>query len=155
MGSEKEFSRKSGYHRPNALAHGYKTKLRKAVKYITEDGLRIEKAVALAFGISDKRWYVWQKQAREDEENGFTGTELLNVYHAIMAADSDGERKLARRAQDLALDEINPNTEMLKFLLERRHGYKKQTQQEVEVATKDDLNFNINIVDSKKKKDED
>ena len=34
----KEFSRKSGYHRPNALAHGYKTKLKRAVKYITEDG---------------------------------------------------------------------------------------------------------------------
>lgn len=151
----KEFSRKSGYHRPNALAHGYKTKLKRAVKYITEDGLKIEKAVSLAFGVSGRLWYVWQKQAREDEENGFSGTELLDVYHTLMAADSDSERRLARRARELALDENTPNTEMLKFLLERRHGYKKQTQQDVEIATKDDLNFNINIVDSKPQKDDD
>ena len=72
-----------------------------------------------------------------------------------MAADSDSERRLARRARELALDENTPNTEMLKFLLERRHGYKKQTQQDVEIATKDDLNFNINIVDSKPQKDDD
>ena len=78
---------------------------------------------------------------------------MLDVYFTVLSADANSERKLTRKARELALDDNN--TEMLKFLLERRHGYKKQTQQEVEVATKDDLNFNINIVDSKPKKDDD
>ena len=149
----KEFSRKSGYHRPNTLAKGYKANLKKAVKYIEEDGLKIHQAVSLAFGITQRTWNIWEKNAIEDLENGFTGTELLDVYFTVLSADANSERKLTRKARELALDDNN--TEMLKFLLERRHGYKKQTQQEVEVATKDDLNFNINIVDSKPKKDDD
>ena len=151
--SKKEFSRKSGYHRPNTLAHGYKANLKKAVKYIEEDGLKIHQAVSLAFGITQRTWNIWEKNAIEDLENGFTGTELLDVYFTVLSADANSERKLTRKARELALDDNN--TEMLKFLLERRHGYKKQTQQEVEVATKDDLNFNINIVDSKKREDDD
>ena len=149
----KKFSRKSGYHRPNTLAHGYKANLKKAVKYIEEDGLKIHQAVSLAFGITQRTWNIWEKNAIEDLENGFTGTELLDVYFTVLSADANSERKLTRKARELALDDNN--TEMLKFLLERRHGYKKQTQQEVEVATKDDLNFNINIVDSKKREDDD
>ena len=149
----KKFSRKSGYHRPNTLAQGYKANLKKAVKYIEEDGLKIHQAVSLAFGITQRTWNIWEKNAIEDLENGFTGTELLDVYFTVLSADANSERKLTRKARELALDDNN--TEMLKFLLERRHGYKKQTQQEVEVATKDDLNFNINIVDSKPKKDDD
>lgn len=155
MGNKKEFSPKSGYHRPNTLAHGYKANLKKAVKYIEEDGLKIHQAVSLAFGITQRTWNIWEKNAIEDLENGFTGTELLDVYFTVLSADANSERKLTRKARELALDDVSPNTEMLKFLLERRHGYKKQTQQEVEVATKDDLNFNINIVDSKPKKDDD
>ena len=148
----KKFSRKSGYHRPNTLAKGYKANLKKAVKYIEEDGLKIHQAVSLAFGITQRTWNIWEKNAIEDLENGFTGTELLDVYFTVLSADANSERKLTRKARELALDDNN--TEMLKFLLERRHGYKKQTQQEVEVATKDDLNFNINIVDSKPKDDD-
>ena len=73
----KEFSRKSGYHRPNTLAHGYKPKLKKAVEYINEDGLKIEKAVALAFGVSERLWFTWQKQAIEDLEMVLLGLNCL------------------------------------------------------------------------------
>lgn len=146
--SKKEFSRKSGYHRPNTLAHGYKANLKKAVKYIEEDGLKIHQAVSLAFGITQRTWNIWEKNAIEDLENGFTGTELLDVYFTVLSADANSERKLTRKARELALDDNN--TEMLKFLLERRHGYRKKSKEEVEVKATDDFNFNINIVDSKK-----
>lgn len=152
MGAKREFSRKSGYHRPNALAHGYKTKLKKAVKYVEEDNLKVDKAVSMAFGIRPRQWRRWEEMVVEDVNKGYSGTELMDVYFTLMEADGRCESKFTRKAGNLALEE--DNVDMIKFILERRFGYKKQTQKEVEVATKDDLNFNINIVDSKKKEDE-
>ena len=147
----KAFSRKSGYHRPHTFVHGYKANLRKAVKYVQEDGMKIEKAVALAYGVAPSTWFKWKENAETDIANGFTGTELMYVYNQLMTADSSAERRLVKRATEIATDEVSPNVDMLKFLLQTRHGYKKTSAKEVEVATKEDLSFNINIVDSKKK----
>lgn len=135
------------FHEPITIKKGYKTQLKKAKQYIQEDGLRIEQAVALAFGVHEKTWFNWQRMVREDEEKGFTGTRLMEVYYGLIQANAGGERKVSRKAMEL-VEEGNP--EMVKFILERRFGYKKTSAKEVEVATKDDLNFNINIVDSKK-----
>lgn len=138
------------YHYPYALRTDYKEKLDNAIRYIQEDGMKMEDAVALAYGIYPKRWYYWVQDALDDIDKGMTNTPLVNVVLKLHQADAESSRRLSRRARDLALDDEEPSIEMLKFLLERRHGYKKQTQQEVEVSTPDDFSFNINITDSKK-----
>ena len=136
------------YHEPYVLKKNWKANMKKVTEYIQEDGLRVDKAVALAFGVHEKTWFMWQKYVQEDEENGYHDTKLMQVYYGVIKANAKGERKMARKANEMALVDGNP--EMVKFILERRYGYKKTSAKEVEVATKDDLNFNINIVDSKK-----
>jgi len=139
-------------HEPKYLTgFDWKKNLEKAVSYIRDDGLKIPRAISLAFGCSENLWYKWRDWAIEDRKNGYTGTNLLHAVTELCKADIDGERKFSRKARDLALDETNPSVELLKFILERRYDYKKQTQQEVEVSSNDDWNFNINIVDTEKK----
>jgi len=141
------------YHYPRAMRTDYKEKLDNAIKYIEEDGMKVEDAVALAYGIYPKRWYYWVKEALEDIDNGITSSPLIHAVLKITQADSNSQRSIARRAREMALDKENPSPEMVKFLLERRYGYKKQTSQEVEVSTPEDFSFNINITDSSKKEE--
>lgn len=143
---------RQGFHEPDAFRTGqkWKGKMKKAISYIEDDGMRIPDAIVLAFGVSKSTWYRWKDEALHDWENGFTGTNLQKFVTEICKADVNGGRKLTRRARQIALDEENPSVDMIKFILERRYDYKKKSKEEVEVSTKDDFNFNINIVDSKK-----
>lgn len=140
------------YHRPYALINEIETRenTEKAIELIN-DGIPIAEAVSVAFNISPKRWYYWVKDAEEDIEKGFRSTELINLVMKITAADVQVHRKFSKRAQEIALDPEEPSVEMLKFIMERRYGYKKKSQKEVEVSTPEDFSFNINITDSKKK----
>lgn len=133
-------------HYPYALRKDYKKKLDTTIEAI-EDGMKVESAVALGFGIYPKRWYYWIDEAMEDIENGIKSP-LVKTVLKIVQADAKAERSLSRRAREIALDPEEPNVEMLKFLLERRHGYKKTSAQEVEVSAPEDLSFNINITNS-------
>lgn len=139
----------NNFHHPHALGSDWKSKTNKACRYIKDDGMKVNEAVTLVFGVNEKVWFRWRKEALEDIENGFTGTTLQKVVTQLCQADVEAGRLLSRRARDLALADES-NVEMLKFLLERRHGYKKESKKDVEVSTKDDFNFNINITDSKK-----
>ena len=140
------------YHRPNALVNEIDTRenTEEAIAMI-KDGIPIAEAVSAAFNVSPKRWYYWVKDAEEDIENGYRSTELIDLVFKLTKADIEVHRKFSKRAQDLALDDEEPNVEMLKFLMERRYGYKKQSSQEVEVSTPEDFSFNINITESKSK----
>ena len=136
------------FHDPYTLGNDWKTKTDKVARYVSEDGMKINEALTLVFGVHKRTWDKWRRWALEDYENGFTGTRLQTVVTKLSQADMEAGRFLSRKARDLALKE--DNVEMLKFLLERRHGYKKESKKDVEVSTKDDFNFNINITDSKK-----
>ena len=140
----------NNFHNPKALGENYKAKTAKCVEYIKEDGMKVREAAMLVFGISYSTFSRWKKEAIDDLTDGWTGTPLQYVIRELYKADVASGRKLTRRARQLALDEEEPNVEMLKFLLERRHGYRKQSKKDVEVSTTDDFNFNINITDSKK-----
>ena len=138
-------------HTPHALKRpDWKRNLEDAIGYIKDDGMKIPEAVVLAFGVSKWSWYRWREEALEDINNGYTGTNLITTVRRLSRADAASSRALSRKARDLALDDEDPSEDMLKFLLERRHGYKKESKKEVAVEAKDDFNFNINIVDSKK-----
>lgn len=136
------------FHDPYTLGSDWKSKTDKVARYVSEDGMKINEALTLVFGVHKRTWDKWRRWALEDYENGFTGTRLQEVVTKLSQADMEAGRFLSRKARDLALKE--DNVEMLKFLLERRHGYKKESKKDVEVSTKDDFNFNINITDSKK-----
>lgn len=140
------------YHRPYALVNEIETRenTQEAIAMI-KDGVPIADAVSAAFNVSPKRWYYWVKDAEEDIDKGYKNTELIDLVLALTAADIKVHRKFSKRAQDLALDDEEPSVEMLKFLMERRYGYKKTSSKEVEVSTPDDFNFNINITESKNK----
>lgn len=147
------------FHYPNALKgtrNEFDKKLEKAYNYVKEDGLTLPEAANLAFGIYPKRWYYWVNEAVEDMKAGFNAREsrLIRTVLYLTKADAEHRRRFTKKANEVALDDENPSVEMLKFILERRHGYKKQQQQEVEVSAKDDLSFNINIVESSPKSDE-
>ena len=138
------------YHRPYALIDAIETRAntKEAIAMI-KDGVPIADAVSACFNVSPKRWFYWVKQAEEDIDKGYKNTELIDLVLALTAADVKVHRKFSKRAQDIALDEEEPSIEMLKFLLERRYGYKKKSAQEVEVSTPEDFSFNINITESK------
>ena len=150
---------KRDYHQPYAVHQDryidFKGKLATAVEAV-KDGLPPGDAVCLAFDIMPERWRRWVNWALEDIENGYTpqDSRLIKLVLELTRVDSKAHQRLSKKAFKVALDDENPSVEMLKFLLERRYGYKKKSAKEVEVATKDDLNFNINIVESSPKKEE-
>lgn len=135
------------YHEPNALQKDYKKNLDEAVRLIRE-GLPPHDAFVKVYGLHHSTWYHWRDHALEDIENGYTDTPLVNALVKMCQADIDSHHKLVKKAQSIATDGEG-NVEMIKFLLERRYGYKKKSQKEVEVTSSDDFNFNINITEAK------
>lgn len=139
------------FHQPNRLLdkNGFSKKYERVIKHIKE-GMSPEGAVRLVFGIVRSTWFEWKNHAEDDIKAGFTADEsnLIKLYEGIAAADMRTRRRLEIKSVEMATDE-EPSIDMLKFLLERRYGYKKKSQQDVEVSTKDDFNFNVNIVESK------
>lgn len=140
------------FHQPYKLStkNGFQQKYKKTLKYISE-GMTPRDAVILVFQIPELRWYEWVRKAEDDIANGGTAKDsnLIKLIIGIAGANLNTKRRLERKTLDLALDDDEPNVEMIKFLLERRFGYKKKSQKDVEVSTKDDFNFNVNIVESK------
>lgn len=139
------------YHYPNALRSPDQYEKEQEAIALIKDGVPIADAVAAAYNVSPKRWYYWVKDAEEDIEKGIRSSDLISLVYKLTAVDINIHRKFSKRAQQLALDPDEPSVEMLKFLMERRYGYKKKSQQEVEVSTPDDFSFNINITESQKK----
>lgn len=151
MGSGKKM-KGDKFHEPRLLqGKNYRQNMQK-VKEGIEDGLYPNEAVAAAFGCDKTRFSVWKRWALEDREAGYTGTKLQKVVERILGWDIRNKRIYTRKANKIALED--ENVDMLKFMLERRHGFKKESKKDVEVSTKDDLTFNLNIVDSKPEKEE-
>lgn len=139
-------SNKEDYHYPHVMRSDYKKKLDKAIELV-KDGLPAHAAVVKAYGVHESRWKVWVKDAIEDIEKGYEKTPLINAVIKISQADVDAHHRLMGKANEIAIDD--GNVDMIKFLLERRFGYKKKSQKEVEVATPEDFSFNINITEAK------
>lgn len=138
------------YHFPYALRrdHEYEEGLKQCVAAVN-DGMTAMDAISMVFEVSPLSINQWFKWFEEDIDKGFTRKEsrLINLFLTLGSKELNMRRKLERRANKLALDEENTNTEMLKFLLERRHGYTKQTQKEVDVSVADDAPLTFEFVD--------
>jgi len=140
------------YHYPYAVRKDYKKKLDTCLAGI-RDGMKVQDAVSMAYGVDKRRWFEWVDMVMEDMEKGITNSPLINAVMKISQGHSNAGRRLTKRANELALDDEAPNVEMLKFLLERNYGFTKTSQQEVAVSAPDEFSFNINITESEKKDD--
>ena len=137
------------FHQPIRLLKDYESNTKKVLESI-DDGLPPKNAVMMVFGITSNQWYVWRKYVEEDLEDGFTEEDspLIKLFMRMADHEEKLHQQLVSKAREMALDE---NTEMLKFLLERRFNYKKTSKNEVEHSTKEDTTFNINITNAEDK----
>ena len=108
----------------------------------------------MVFDINQSQFNRWLRHAEEDIIAGFTeeDSRLIELMIKIGREELNLRRRLERRANKLALSESN---DMLKFLLERRHGYTKQTQKDIEVSTKEEAPIKFEFVDMKPTENED
>ena len=141
----------------------YPYKLRNDAKYekdlaeciaCVKDGMSPQDACMMVFDINQSQFNRWLRHAEEDIIAGFTeeDSRLIELMIKIGREELNLRRRLERRANKLALTESN---DMLKFLLERRHGYTKQTQKDIEVSTKEEAPIKFEFVDMKPTENED
>lgn len=134
------------FHHPDKLCYDYPEKKKKILEGI-KDGMKPEDATRMVLGISHVQWQNWLNYFEDDITHGFDETEshLIDLMLSMASEELTLRRRLEKRANSLALDD--DNVDMLKFLLERRHGYKKQTQKDVDVEVKDDIPVKFEFVD--------
>ena len=72
---------------------------------------------------------------------------MIRLFVKAGVGDAEFESRVLDVANKLMDD---GDSSMVQFLMKTRLGYKSTSKKEVEVGTKEDTTFNINIVDSKK-----
>lgn len=130
----------------------FDNRLDNALGYI-KTGTSPEDAIRICFNISRDTWYKWKRKYLEEVADGWTRrtSRLVLLFEEISKADLKTKSRLEARAVHRA--ETDESTDMLKFVLERRYGYVKKSKKDVEVGTKEDTTFNINITESKPRED--
>ena len=142
------------FHHPILLNKpDFEEKMAKCIRAV-EDGLPPKNACILVWGIYPRTYDKWFRHAADDLEAGFTAEEsnLIKLMMALSQKDEGLHRRLIKTATKMAVDDESAT--MLKFLLETRYDYTPKKRSEVELATKEDTTFNINIVESKPKEDD-
>lgn len=157
-GGSTNYGHKFDYHFPYALYRDkdYKEGKENAIEAV-KDGMKVTDAIVLCFEIHWTQAYKWLKWAEEDLEKGFTSEDsrLIELVLALAKEEYNLKRRLEKRANQLALDEEETNIEMLKFLLERRHGYTKQTQNDVDVTVNEEAPIKFEFTDMTPTENED
>ena len=145
---------KSGCYEPNAFGDDteFEKKLDNTLGYI-DRGTSPADAVQICFGVSLPTYKVWKRKYLEDIAEGYTyhTSRLIKLMTKISQHDLKTKSRLEARAVHRAEHDDNPD--MLKFVLERRYNYVKKQKKDVEVGTKEDTTFNINITESKPRDD--
>lgn len=142
------------YYAPKTLKYenDFEKNLDLVLYHINQGSSPID-AVMMIFGISRRTWFVWKRKYEEDIAKGWTrrDSNLILLIEEISKADLRTKARLEARAVIRA--ETDESPDMLKFVLERRYGYVKKSKKDVEVGTKEDTTFNINITESKPRED--
>lgn len=143
------------YHFPYKLRRDedYERCFKECVKAV-RDGMTPSDAAQMVFRINRYQWSRWVAHAEEDIMKGFTeeDSRLIELVLTLAQEHLGLRRQLERRANKLALDDSN---DMLKFLLERRHGYIKQSQKDLEVSAKEEAPIKFEFVDMQPTENED
>lgn len=137
------------FHQPHNLADNknFASNYEKAISYV-KDGLSVKDTCIAVFGITDRTYRNWEKWAIDDIEAGFTADDsnLIKLIFGLSREDINLNRKLSKKAKEVALD---GDVKMLQFLLKTRYGYTDKTKHDVKVSSNENMEFKINIVDSK------
>ena len=136
---------------PYSLRNDFEENMKIAVELVETKGLTPRDACLLTYGILQRQWNRWLVQSRKLQEKGVRPKEskLLTLLTNLAKADLTLKQKLEGASVEIALD---GNPEMLKFLLERRYGYTKQSKKSVDVSSDKENSFEIKIVNSKSDK---
>ena len=116
------------------------------------NGLKPRDAVMFHAGISQKTYSTWKRGFEKEIEDGKRDTPLCRLFLPIMKADGALYEHVMKNMMAL-VDE--GDGESIRFMVRHRLGYSATNKQEVELSTDEDFSFNINIVDSKKREDDD
>lgn len=146
-------TKQGDFTHPYKLEKDFQANYEKAINYV-KDGLTVKDSCIAVFGITDRTFRNWEKSAIEDLEAGFTAEEsnLIKLIIGLSREDLELCRKLSKKAFDIALNDND--TKMIQFLLKTRYGYTDKTTHDVELSSKDDYSFNINIVGMKEAENE-
>ena len=133
------------FHHPYKLEKNYPENKEKVLKAI-RDGMSPRDACVMTFGMLDRQWRRWVEFVEDDIANGFDETEsnLIDLFLSMAKEEMSLRQQLERKANYMALED--DNVEMLKFLLERRHGYTRQTKKDVDVAVKEEVPVKFEFV---------
>ena len=130
----------------------FERKLDNTLGYI-DRGTSPQDAVQICFGISKDTWYRWKRNYQKDLADGYTRNTSRLILLMTKIGQHDLKTKARLEAGAVLRAETDESPDMLKFLLERRYGYVKKQKKDVEVGTKEDTTFNINITESKPRDD--
>lgn len=142
------------FHHPHKLEKDYEKKKKKILQAV-KDGMKPRDACMMVLGIRRDTWQKWVRWCDDDLAHDFTRSEsnLIDLMLSMASEQLELRRALERRANNLALHE--DDTDMLKFLLERRHGYKKESKRNVDVEVKKDIPVKFEFVDMTPTENED
>lgn len=119
-------------HMPYRLQNG--NTLKKLIREVTEQiekGLSVEDACVVS-GIPRDTYYRWKKEALEDLEDGFTGTNLQKFIFEITKAD----KKLFARLNSHMWDKVEEgDARIMMYLADNRFGYANKRKNTVELDT--------------------
>ena len=129
------FSKQKSYEK---LLENVKNDVRTGVELI--DAIRLNACVTRAAALQ------WRAAFVKEIEEGKTDTPLIRLFTNGLKGDA----MLYRKVMGLVVSKAEEgNTDAMIYLAKHRLGYNSTKKQEVELSTKDDFSFNINIIDSK------
>lgn len=111
-----------------------------------KNGVELIDAIRLNAGVTRTAALQWRQAFIKELEDDKTDTPLIRLFTSGLKGDA----KLYRKVMKLVVDKAEEgDTNAMIYLAKHRLGYNSTKKQEVELSTKDDFSFNINIVDSK------
>lgn len=128
-------------HHPKKLKQNPQKLGEKVAKYV-RSCVRVEKAAGLV-GISESAFRNWKRWMKEEEEHGYTGTQIQRFFEPIMIAEAEAEMDLVSVVTDKA--KRDGEWKAAAFLLEKRFKYNNKQELEINNGDEDSGQININI----------
>ena len=139
-------------HFPRRLKNGMAAKkIQKDVVAAINDGLDIPDAFLNA-GIPRGTYKDWKRWYIQDVQNGYTGTQLIDLFDAAIKADTDLHREISSIMLGKARE---GDTKMIMYVEDNRFGAANKRKNNIDVSGDDKGNVQINIINmSSVEKDE-
>lgn len=137
-------------HYPITLRRNGFDEFQSKVCGLIEGGERVVSAFNQA-GLSRYQYYQWRRWYKEELDEGLTDTPLIRLFTSVEASEAFAEKTLVDKVISLAED---GDFDALKFVLERRFGWTKETRSSVQVDNHQSGNVVLNLVPMVDKYDE-